>query len=130
MDYMKQQEDQKMYHILLILTDGSIHDMRETKDIIVDCAEYPLSVIIIGIGEADFSNMVELDGDENVLRNTKGEAATRDIVQFVDFNEFKNGELNLLAEEVLREVPDQVVGFMVMKGISPESQQSKGEPRH
>ena len=63
-----------MYHILLILTDGSLHDMRETKDLIVEASEYPLSIIIIGIGEADFSNMVELDGDEKVLRNTKGVA--------------------------------------------------------
>ncbi len=95
-----------MYHILLFLTDGSIHDMREAKDVLVECAMYPLSVIIIGIGDADFSNMVELDGDEEVLRNNKGQATERDIVQFVDFNEFKIGELNMLAEEVLKEVPD------------------------
>jgi len=95
-----------MYHILLFLTDGSIHDMRETRDLVVECSKYPLSVIIVGIGDADFSNMVELDGDDEVLRNTKGVAAERDIVQFVDFNEFSIGELNLLAEEVLKEVPD------------------------
>ena len=69
-----------MYHILLILTDGAIHDMRETKDLIVECSKYPLSIIIVGIGNADFSFMVELDGDEVILRNTRGEAAKRDIV--------------------------------------------------
>ena len=69
-----------MYHILLFLTDGSLHDMKETRDLVVECAEYPLSVIIIGIGDADFSCMVELDGDEAVLRNTRGEPAIRDIV--------------------------------------------------
>ena len=40
--------------MILFLTDGSIHDMMETKDILVELSEYPLSVIIIGIGEADF----------------------------------------------------------------------------
>lgn len=69
-----------MYHILLFLTDGSIHDMRETKDVLFECANYPLSVIIIGIGDADFSNMIELDGDEEVLRNSKGQSTERDIV--------------------------------------------------
>lgn len=72
-----------MYQILLILTDGIIHDMPETKNLIVECAKYPLSIIIVGIGNADFSNMVVLDGDDVRLRNTKGEAAVRDIVQFV-----------------------------------------------
>jgi hypothetical protein len=69
-----------MYHILLILTDGIIHDMPETKNLIVECAKYPLSIIIVGIGNADFSNMVVLDGDDVRLRNSKGEAAVRDIV--------------------------------------------------
>jgi Copine len=72
-----------MYHILLILTDGEIHDMKESSDLIVECAKYPLSIIIVGIGSADFSNMEQLDGDEVRLRNSKGEPAVRDIVQFV-----------------------------------------------
>lgn len=69
-----------MYHIMLILTDGAIHDMRETKDLIVECSQYPLSIIIVGIGDADFANMIELDGDDIILRNSRGEAALRDIV--------------------------------------------------
>jgi len=69
-----------MYHILLIITDGAIHDMPATKDLIVECSKYPLSIIIIGVGGADFSNMVELDGDDAILKNSRGEAAQRDIV--------------------------------------------------
>lgn len=61
-----------MYHILLLITDGAIHDMKETKDVIVELSAFPISIIIVGVGEADFSNMVELDGDEVALRNSKG----------------------------------------------------------
>jgi len=61
-----------MYHILLIITDGAIHDMKDTKDLIVECSLFPLSIIIIGVGNADFSNMVELDGDDIILKNSKG----------------------------------------------------------
>jgi len=61
-----------MYHILLIITDGAIHDMKDTKDLIVECSLFPLSIIIIGVGNADFSNMVELDGDDVILKNSKG----------------------------------------------------------
>eukprot|EP01083_Nonionella_stella_P282510 961296_1 len=52
------------YFILLIITDGVINDMRFTKDLIVDIAnEYlPLSIIIIGVGDANFGMMEELDG--------------------------------------------------------------------
>ena len=80
LQYMKSNINLTMYHILLILTDGAIHDMRETKDLIVECSEYPLSIIIVGIGDANFDNMVELDGDDVILRNSRGQPTKRDIV--------------------------------------------------
>jgi hypothetical protein len=39
------------------LTDGCIHDMSETKKILVEISYKPVSVIIVGIGNADFTNM-------------------------------------------------------------------------
>lgn len=39
-----------MYNIMLILTDGEIHDMDATKRIIVDASNGPLSIIIVGVG--------------------------------------------------------------------------------
>ena len=60
-----------------------------------------MSIIIVGIGNANFDNMVELDGDDVVLRNRQGQAAVRDIVQFVEFSQFANRDMGLLAEEVL-----------------------------
>eukprot|EP01084_Bolivina_argentea_P026185 48638_1 len=57
--------DGLQYMILLILTDGIINDMRQTKNEIVAMANLnlPISIIIVGIGQADFSKMDELDGD-------------------------------------------------------------------
>lgn len=48
------------YYILLILTDGQINDMAQTCDAIVEASNYPISIIIIGVGNANFSNMVIL----------------------------------------------------------------------
>lgn len=45
------------YQILLILTDGEIHDMPEVTDLIVSAAQLPMSIIIVGVGNADFTNM-------------------------------------------------------------------------
>lgn len=118
--YIKRMLHLQMYHIMLILTDGVIHDMRRTKDLIVECSDYPLSIIIVGVGDADFEDMRELDGDEIILKNSKGIFTRRDIVQFVEFRNFMNGDMSALAEEVLQEVPEQVVSYMLSKGIKPE----------
>ena len=55
------------YHILLILTDGAINDIADTVDRIVELSFLPISIIIIGVGSADFSSMVYLDSDEKKL---------------------------------------------------------------
>ena len=71
---------QTSYQILLLLTDGTIHDMPRTRDLIYELAEYPCSIIIVGVGNADFTAMEELDGDDGPLRNERGQAVSRDIV--------------------------------------------------
>ena len=46
--------------------------------------------------------------------------AKRDIVQFISLNDFKNDIIDdpsKLAEAVLGEVPDQLVGYMTDNGI-------------
>ena len=60
------QTNQK-YNILLIITDGIISDLQKTIDQIVYGSELPLSIIIVGVGGADFSAMDELDADEKPL---------------------------------------------------------------
>jgi hypothetical protein len=43
-----------IYIILLILTDGAINDMEETKKVIVEAAWNPMSIIVVGIGDENF----------------------------------------------------------------------------
>lgn len=80
----------QQYFILLILTDGVITDMADTREAIVQASHLPMSVIIVGVGNADFSDMQMLDGDDGILRSPKGEPVLRDIVQFVPFRNFKH----------------------------------------
>jgi hypothetical protein len=63
----------------LILTDGEIHDMEQTKNLIVEASVLPISIIIVGIGEADFTSMEILDGDKGIT-NSKGQKGMRDLV--------------------------------------------------
>ncbi|KTF94649.1 hypothetical protein cypCar_00018812, partial [Cyprinus carpio] len=92
------------YFILLILTDGVITDMADTREAIVHASHLPMSVIIVGIGNADFSDMQMLDGDDGILRSPKGEPASPAA----------------LAKSVLAEVPNQVVDYYNGKGIKPK----------
>ena len=73
-------ELQRKYQILLILTDGIIHDMPRTKQLIVQLSCLPCSIIIVGIGKTDFSAMEELDGDDGILRDDMGTRCHREIV--------------------------------------------------
>ena len=112
------QNDQK-YNILLIITDGQITDMQETIDEIVYGTELPLSIIIVGVGNANFDAMDVLDADEVPLyshRYQKKMAA--DIVQFVPFRKFQNNPM-MLAKETLEEVPGQVLDYFRRRGITP-----------
>ena len=42
------------------LQDGVISDMQRTVDRIVGASRLPLSIVIVGVGAADFTNMVSL----------------------------------------------------------------------
>ena len=107
------------YHIIMILTDGMIDDMNETKDSLVAASFLPISVIIIGIGNGDFTKMDVLDADVIPLYDSTGRKADRDLVQFVPYNQFKDNP-QLLAEQVLEEIPRQVVEYFQHKGIQPK----------
>jgi hypothetical protein len=54
--------------------------MPKTKEIMVELSCLPCSVIIVGVGDADFSAMEELDGDGGLLRDGRGRAVERDLV--------------------------------------------------
>lgn len=119
--------DGSNYFVLLIITDGVITDMPQTIMSIVNASTLPMSIIIVGVGNAEFDAMDVLDADGRRL-GIEGRYAERDIVQFVPFRDFLGGQhgqnMNLsqaaLAKAVLAEVPDQVLAYMKKCGIQPK----------
>ncbi|KAM4762325.1 RNA-binding protein 12 isoform 12-T22 [Cyanocitta cristata] len=114
-----QQGTAAQYFILLIITDGEITDLDQTRQAIVNASKLPMSIIIVGVGEADFKAMEFLDGDNGVLKSVTGEPAARDIVQFVPFRQFKNAPQEALSQMVLAEVPKQLVSYYKWQGCPP-----------
>ena len=107
------------YSVLLIITDGDIMDMDNTINALVHASRTPLSLVIVGVGDADFAAMRFLDADDGVLRGTAG-AAVRDIVQFVRFSEYRGRASGArLARDVLAEIPGQVCQFFMSAGVKP-----------
>ncbi|RXG67369.1 Copine-8 [Armadillidium vulgare] len=84
-------EDGSSYFILLIITDGIITDLNETKKTLVEVSRLPLSIIIVGVGNEDFSAMELLD---EFRRHMSGGSSCN--------------SKTLLAKDVLAEVPSQV----------------------
>ncbi|KAM7412021.1 hypothetical protein PAMA_021812 [Pampus argenteus] len=173
-------QDGSQYFVLLIITDGVISDMAQTKEAIVNgigiaarifcfqlrpltsqfapgnlsfcppskglndllhlafrlcpgemnqkerAAKLPMSIIIVGVGQAEFDAMVELDGDD-IRISSRGKLAERDIVQFVPFRDYMdrtgNHVLSMarLAKDVLAEIPDQLISYMKSRGIKPNT---------
>uniref|UniRef100_A0A3P8ZFK7 Copine-3 n=1 Tax=Esox lucius TaxID=8010 RepID=A0A3P8ZFK7_ESOLU len=118
-----QQKTASQYFVLLIITDGVITDLDDTRSAIVNASRLPMSIIIVGVGGADFSAMEFLDGDDGRLKAPTGETAVRDIVQFVPFRQFQNAPREALAQSVLAELPGQVVSYFTIQKLkwSPTS---------
>lgn len=142
----KQYQDGNHYFVLLIITDGIISDMRQTKHAIIDASSLPISIIIVGVGSSGFRRMDQLDSDHIKLA-VDGREAARDIVQFVPLNKFLSTEINsplkinvrhrpgsdlythpqsnvksqaALAKEVLCEIPYQLTSFMQSRNLRPQ----------
>ena len=100
---------------------GQCNDVEQTAEAIIDASSGPISIIIVGVGGADFSAMEFLDSDDRRL-SANGKTAQRDIVQFVPYRKFGGAGVMQgarLAAEVLAELPDQVTGYFSRNGIMP-----------
>ncbi|KAK2365103.1 protein BONZAI [Trifolium repens] len=106
------------YYVLLIITDGIVTDLQESINAVVNASDLPLSILIVGVGGADFTSMEVLDADNARLINSTGHVAARDIVQFVPMREVQKGNISVV-QSLLEELPDQFLSFMRSRNIKP-----------
>ncbi|RVX18722.1 Protein BONZAI 3 [Vitis vinifera] len=121
------------YFVLLIITDGVLTDLQETKDALVRASDLPLSILIVGVGGADFKQMEILDADNGCpLESSTGRVATRDIVQFVPMREVRGeyiffislssiGGQTSVVQALLQELPGQFLTYMRSRDIKPSA---------
>ncbi|KAG0228708.1 hypothetical protein BGW42_002033 [Actinomortierella wolfii] len=114
----KHAEAQGGYTVLLILTDGAITDFVETQRAIRKAGKYPLSIIIVGVGSADFGKMNLLDGDEEAESSVS--LKDRDITQFVAARDYGPQNVHMLASALLQELPEQFLEYMSLNNRKPK----------
>ena len=91
------------YNVLLIISDGKIHDTDWTIGWLEICSILPLSIVIIGVGEYVTKDMKILNGEiayeKKIIENSN--------VHYVHFKDF-NKDLNKLKENALKYIPENI----------------------
>ena len=99
-----------IYHLLVIITDGTIHDLDEMKRQLIKNETSPISVCIVGVGDENFSKMYQLDCRTKPLEDKNGNKSNRDICQFVRYKDFRDRP-DKLTETMLMIIPSQVEAY-------------------
>lgn len=99
------------YCVLLILTDGIVHNLQSTRELVRKYGEFrlPLSVIVVGIGRADFSEF---------HRWNREPADVRGRFMFVEFRQHQF-DPDTLSREALLNVPHEMVDYFLARNVLP-----------
>jgi len=93
------------YTVLLILSHGIVDDLAKTINAINESKSTPLSVVIVGVGGADFGEITKL----------------KERCTFVKFRDHSPASLSKVA---LSKVPMQLEQYFMERGISPKPSRS------
>lgn len=101
---------EQSHHLLIIVTDGVVVNRKDTERAIIEASQYPISIVAVGVGDADFGMMEDFDD--------KLPQRTFDNFQFVNWTAIitkargddKRAEIPF-AVAALQEIPDQIAAI-------------------
>lgn len=96
------------YLVFLILLANIPDDLEDFIDLLYQSQMEPISVIIVGIGDTDFT-LLEQSFETGKLVNSAGKSFDRDVAVFLRFNNFGMNGLTMLTSSALFSIPDQAM---------------------
>lgn len=111
---------ERQYHILLVIADGQVTEEDRTIDAIVTASEYPLSIVVIGVGDGPWETMEDFD---NLLPKRKF-----DNFQFVNYHKVtakSRKPETTFALHAMMEIPDQYKTIKAMGYLDKVKKQTE-----
>lgn len=96
------------YGVLLIVTDGIGIEYQDTKRKLSLYSDLPFSIIVVGVGEADCSNLRDLFTNYPSRRKN---------TTFIELRNHQQDPTSL-ARAALKQIPAQVIEYMSLNGIA------------
>ncbi|CAG8555240.1 3599_t:CDS:10 [Acaulospora colombiana] len=102
-----------------------LHGPTYFSPAIIEASSLPLSIVIVGVGNADFTDMTILDSEDYPLKSgNRNERALlkpeRNIVKFVALRDFQSKTAqHQLPKAVLKGIPDQFMSYVMTNNIKP-----------
>jgi hypothetical protein len=107
-------KDAGAFHLLVIIADGQVTVADATEKAIVEASEYPLAILIVGVGDGPWDEMERYD-DELPERRF-------DNLQFINFHEVMtryDGDEVAFTTRALAELPQQYREIRRLKLLHP-----------
>ena len=111
----------RFYNVSFIITRGVVDkdDIKKTIDAIIESNYLPLTIIIIGVGKNDFSEMKKIFGKEPKCHSL-GMQKMRDNVIFISLIDDCSNEVDYLIPLCLKELSKQMICFYDLIKSSPK----------
>lgn len=98
------------YLVFLILIERVPDDFGDFVDLLYDNQHEPISIVIMGIGEYNFSQFEEYFVPGSFIKNSQGKPFEREFVVFVKYNTISN--ISQLTSTALLCVPEQAIHWV------------------
>mmetsp|Transcript_18204 Transcript_18204/g.42577 ORF Transcript_18204/g.42577 Transcript_18204/m.42577 type:complete len:916 (+) Transcript_18204:108-2855(+) len=119
-DDLKTFRTQMKYTVLVVFADGEFKDSKETLAELAKASHYPLSVIVVGMGDVDIPAMPEMQEDVNSvhrLQKTDLPTVPRRVVTYVPYKDNKSDAA--LSKAMLKNLPADILAYYEAVNTKP-----------